>query len=281
MAREHVEFIQTQVLPWFTLPETAARPGVGCKVLSKDPDTGAVSTLLRYPAGFAIAEPHFLDNDEEFFVLGGEISIGGRTYGPRHYAYLPDGYPRADMRAPDGATVLTFFEGSHQNVFGDTKDYDKSRLIAQVDTAAHDWNDGVDPKVVGAGLNKLMLRLDQDSGERTWLLQMGPTDPNVVKAAPLETHPHVEEFFLLDGEISMPQGVLRAGSYFWRPGGIQHGPIGTLAGCTCFFRCKGGPFHTDWTDDAQTIVWDAPYKPTLPDALAQYADQEYRGSDPF
>ena len=37
MARDHLEFVQTQVLPWIILPDTAARPEVACKVLSKDP----------------------------------------------------------------------------------------------------------------------------------------------------------------------------------------------------------------------------------------------------
>jgi len=280
MARAHLEFIQTQVLPWITLPETAARPGVGCKVLSKDPDSGAVSTILKYPAGFVIDKAHYLDNHEEFFVLDGSLEIGERTYGPQAYAYLPDGYPRAHMRSPNGAAVLTFFEGPHQNVFGETKAYDESRLVEHIDVAGTKWDGDVDPQVVGAGLSKLLLRLDENTGERTWVLKMGASDASIT-AAPLETHPHVEEMLLLDGEISMPQGVMRRGAYFWRPGGIQHGPIGSRPGCTCFFRCKEGPFTTDWTSDAQTIVWDAPYKPTLPEAMAQYAGEEYRGADPY
>lgn len=281
MTREHLEFIQTQVLPWKTLPETAARPGVGCKVLSRDAGSGAVSVILKYPAGFAIDAPHYLDNDEEFFVLDGELRIGDRVYGPWSYAYLPDGYPRGAMTAPNGATVLTFFEGPHKNVFGETRDYDAGKLVEGIDAGARDWGDGVDPKVVGAGLSKLLLRLDEATGERTWVLKMGPSDPKKIAAAPLETHPHVEELFLLDGAISMPQGVLRRGAYFWRPGGIQHGPIGTLPGCICFFRCKEGPFSTDWTSHAETIEWDAPYRPTLPEALAEYADKAYSGNEPY
>ena len=121
MARDHLEFIQAQALPWITLPETAARPGVACKILSRDVDSGAVSVILRYPAGFEIAAAHYLDNDEEFFVLEGEVHLGETVYGPRAYAYLPDGYPRGPMRTPNGAAVLTFFEGPHQNVFGGEK----------------------------------------------------------------------------------------------------------------------------------------------------------------
>ena len=279
MARDHLEFIQSQVLSWITLPETAARPGVACKVLSRDPDSGAVSVILKYPAGFEIGQPHHLDNDEEFFVLEGEIHIGDTVYGPRTYAYLPDGYPRGAMRAPDGAAVLTFFEGPHKNVFDGTKDFDRTALVKRIAAGEQSWGDQVDPKVVGAGLEKLMLRLDERTGERTWLLTMGATE-NATEA-PLETHPHVEELFLLDGEISMPQGLLKRGAYFWRPGGVQHGPIGTRAGCTCFFRSKEGPFSTDWTSHTETIVWDAPYRPTLPSALADHANAPYQGTDSY
>ena len=59
--------------------------------------------------------------------------------------------------------------------------------------------------------------------ERTWLLQMGATDPKVIGAAPLETHPHVKEMLLLDGEISMPQGVLRRARR--RIGTVRRGPF--------------------------------------------------------
>lgn len=279
MARDHLEFIQAQALPWITLPETAARPGVACKILSRDVDSGAVSVILRYPAGFEIAAAHYLDNDEEFFVLEGEVHLGETVYGPRAYAYLPDGYPRGPMRTPNGAAVLTFFEGPHQNVFGGEKTFDRRKLIAHIAVDRQSWGDRVDPNVVGAGLQKLMLRLDERTGEQTWLLTMAAAPEETV--APLETHPHVEELFLLDGEISMPQGVLKQGAYFWRPGGIQHGPVGTRPGCACFFRCKEGPFSTDWTSHTESILWDAPYRPTLPEALAEYADAPYQGDDPY
>ena len=161
------------------------------------------------------------------------------------------------MRAPDGAAVLTFFEGPHQNVFDGDKDFDRHRLS-------------------NALLRRTILgRQRRPQGRRCRVENSCCASTNRPVSArgsltmgarrrrdhrTLETHPHVEELFLLDGEISMPQGLLKRGAYFWRPGGIQHGPIGTRAGCTCFFRCKEGPFSTDWTSHTETIVWDAPYQ---------------------
>ncbi|MBM3502906.1 MAG: DUF4437 domain-containing protein [Alphaproteobacteria bacterium] len=271
MARDHIEFIQAQLIPWRVLPPTTARPGVEMRMLSRDPEIGASSLLLRYPKGFAINEPHYLDNDEEFFVLDGELEIGRTRYGKGSYAYLPDGYPRPRMATPDGALVLTFFEGKHKNVFGGAKDFRKDLLVEKIDTTTAAWAGIVDPKVKGGGLRKIMLREDAKTGERTWILRMGANDPKKVTHSQLEIHPFVEEMLLLDGSISMSIGVLHQGAYFWRPGGVQHGPVGTIPGCTCFFRCKGGPFSTDWTKESYPIDYNAPYDPTLPPDLKAIA----------
>ena len=281
MARPHIEFVQAQALPWRTLPDTAARPGVGCKVLSRDGDTGAVSVILRYPSGWQIADAHALDADEEFFVLAGELAIGETIYGRYDYAYLPAGWPRPAMRAPTGADVLTFFPGAHKNVFGQDQDYDAAALIERTMTTDMSWGGDVDPNVVGAGIGRKLLRLDPVTGERTWMLEMGANDPGTVRESCLETHPHVEEMLLLDGAISMTMGVLHQGAYFWRPGGIQHGPFGTLPGCTGFFRCKGGPFTSEWTDEALPIQWEAPYSPILPDDLADVAAADWSPAEAY
>lgn len=270
MARPHIEFLHAQVLPWLALPATAARPGASCKILSRDAESGAVSVILRYPAGFAIDRPHRLDSDEEFFVLKGEVGIGGTVYGEGAYAYLPKNFPRGPMRVKDGADVLTFFPHKHDNHFDTGPGFDRRKLVEKTDSKTAVWDRaGVDPKVVGSGLSKLVLRLDPDTGERTWILRMGASSPDL-KAAPLETHPFVEEMLLLDGAISMPSGVLKRGAYFWRPGGIQHGPIASGPGALAFFRCMGGPFSTGWTSETETILWDAPYRPVLPADMKKY-----------
>lgn len=272
MARPHIEFLQAQVLPWFTLPGTAARPGAECKLLSRDADSGAASVILRYPAGFAIERPHRLDSDEEFFVLKGEVVIGDTVYREGSYAFLPKDFPRGPMRVKDGADVLTFFPHKHDNHFDAGPGFDKRKLVDHVDTKSVAWDMvGVDPKVVGSGLAKLILRLDPDSGERTWLLRMGASSPDL-KEAPIESHPNVEEVLLLDGEISTHLGVHKPGAYFWRPGNIPHGPVASARGMTGFFRCMGGPFSTNWSQHVEPIDWNHPYTPVLPPDLQKYKD---------
>ena len=67
--RPHIDFVQAQNLPW----QSAAivdRPSLSLKLLSQDPESGALSVLLRYPAGWSAAD-EWLDADDEFFVLDG------------------------------------------------------------------------------------------------------------------------------------------------------------------------------------------------------------------
>ena len=268
MNRPHIEFIQSQNIQWKILPESTARAGSKYKILSRDSVTGAVSVIINYPSGFEISKQHYLDNVEEFFVLDGSISIGEITFKKHSYAFLPKGFPRKNFFSKSGAVVLTFFEGPHKNVFEYFKNFDDSEVVIQLDTSETKFISNVDPKVVGSNMSKLVLREDKKTGERTWILRMGPSEEKEVTSARLETHPNVEEMFLIDGEISMPTGILRSGAYFWRPGGIQHGPVGTRKGCVLFFRCKGGPFETFWSKELHKIIWDAPYNPIIPSDLS-------------
>jgi quercetin dioxygenase-like cupin family protein len=285
VARPHIEFVQTQTLPWKTLGEGASRPGADAKALSYDPDTQACTAILRYPPGWRMNRPHFLECDDEFLVLEGELSVGAVTYGPGDYAYLPAGMPRPDMASADGATVLTFYEGPHRSLFAPAPDglYDPARLIARIATREMPWGAPSDP-VVAATANacgRKLLREDPATGERTWMLKMGPDDPSRMTTGRTETHPVVEETFLLDGEISMPWGVLKRGAYFWRPPGIEHGPVGTRTGFVGIFRCKGGPLSTVWSDRQLPIDWQAPYAPVLPPQVQALAFQSYDSALPY
>lgn len=279
MARPHIEYIQNQVLPWKTLGTGASRPGAEARALSYDPATKAVSVVMRYPKGWAMPDAHYLPCDEEFLVLDGVLSVGSVDYRRGDYAYLPAGMPRPNMASETGAVVLTFFEGPHASVFADAPVglYDPARLIAKIETEKMPWGQPSDPLVAALANHpgRKVLRDDARTGERTWILTFGPDDPAKLTEGRIETHPVVEEFFLLDGDIHMPCGVLRPGAYTWRPGGIEHGPVGTRGGMTCFFRCKEGPMTTHWSERAKPIPWDAPYDPVLPEALRPLAAKPF------
>jgi mannose-6-phosphate isomerase-like protein (cupin superfamily) len=279
MTRPHLEFVQTQTLPWQAAGADHVRPGTQVKTLSEDGDSGARTELLRYPAGWRLDRPHHLACDEEFYVLAGSLAVGSVTYGEGDYGYLPAGMPRPDMHSAAGASVLTFFESRPRNVLGDEpgEAYDPARLIARVASRTMPWSAPGDPVVAAAAndCGRKLLREDPATGERTWILKMGPDDPRTFTAMRTEIHPVVEETFVLDGEISMTCGVLKRGAYFWRPPGIEHGPVGTRAGMVAFFRCKGGPLSTVWSDKAYPIQWEAPYNPVLPAAIRELARKPY------
>ncbi len=275
MGREHLEFIQSQVLPWKRLGLGSSRPGADGRALSYDFETKAASVVLRYPAGWCMNDTHYLPCDEELFVLSGSFTVGSVAYRPGDYAYLPAGMPRPSMASEGGAAVLTFFEGPHGSVFYEAPIglYDPARLIAKIETSTMPWGAPSDP-VVAAIANapgRKLLRIDPKTEERTWMLKFGPDDPKKMTHGRTEVHPVVEEVFLLDGEIQMPCGTLRPGAYFWRPGGIPHGPIGTLGGMTGFFRTKGGPLVTEWSKEESLMDWDPSYAPTLPEHIRPLA----------
>ena len=89
MMRSHIDFIQAQNLPWQSA-DIVDRPSLSLKLLSQDLESGALSVLLRYSAGWSVTD-EWLDADEEFFVLDGSLEINGKVYHDHTYANFPSG----------------------------------------------------------------------------------------------------------------------------------------------------------------------------------------------
>ena len=66
MARDHVEFVQSQVLPFSKGLYGGARPELDMRILSIDNEAGDASTMLKWPAEWSRTESEHLDCDEEF-----------------------------------------------------------------------------------------------------------------------------------------------------------------------------------------------------------------------
>jgi hypothetical protein len=274
MARPHIEFIQSQILPFQPGLPGGARRDVACRILSIDDTAGDSSTQLRYPPEWSSAAPHYLDVDEEFFVLEGSLEINGRIYGKHDYAHLPAGYHRQSMSSARGAVVLTFFSGDVHALTAESQGpmYDVRLLVEHLETRQMEGQTGArkhmntgdwDP----SGTIHKPLFHNPDTGERTWLIGLMPywSSPRT------EIHPVVEEEFAILGDICFPMGVMRDGGYFWRPPGIEHGPFATWGGTLHLCRCKGGPFATEW-NDSDGPKWDAPYEPILPPGYRAHLD---------
>jgi len=261
MARPWIEFVQSQNLPWQASDLWDIRPGVNIKVLSLDPDGGATSLLVRYPANWRLESAGAVSADEEFFVLDGALSIGTQTYREKSYAHLPAGYARGSMATETGAVVLTFFSGRATRAAAAS--FDPARLVENLDAFAVPYTGNFHPEFPpGAGRKRLYE--DPVSHDHTWILGTLP----MRWAERAEVHPVVEEMYLLCGESHGNRGVMRPGAYFWRPPQIPHGPYGTLTGNLYFFRTKGGPLSTQYVDIGRPFRWWPEYDPVLPAALA-------------
>ena len=270
MTRPHIEFIPSQVIPWTEGLYGGSRPDVRVRVLSMDDDTGASSLVIQYPPGWGQDGVGAIDADEELFVLEGSLDIAGVTYAKHDYAHLPVGYPRGRTASPAGAIVLTFFSATPE-AKSSPNGCDERRLIKRIDTRSQMAHEGPRKHMASEGFSHTgtvhkSLFHDPDTDERSWLVGLPPYW-SMTKA---ETHPVCEEEFAIYGDICMPNGIMHAGAYFWRPEDVQHGPFGTVGGTLHFCRAKGGAFSTEFEEHPEWLNWDPEYRPILPDEYHAY-----------
>lgn len=265
MAREWTEFVQSQKLPWQSDAPAALGAGTALKRLSEDADSGALSALVRYPAGYR-SDATALAADEEFLVLDGELVIGGRRFGPYSYAHWPAGFDAGSRASDRGAVVLAFYSAAPSAAARAA--YDPERLVEHCDTFEVPYTGNFHPEFP-PGAGRKVLFTDPETAETSWLLGTLP----MRWAERSEVHPYVEEMYLLSGESHGDRGVMRPGAYFWRPGGIPHGPYGTLTGNLYFFRTRGGGLETDYVEPRRPFHWWPAYEPELPVSLGDYGGE--------
>lgn len=276
MPREHVEFVQTQCLPW---ERGALGPGledVEVKVLSRDPRSGACSVLCRYPAGFSRG-PHRLAAAHEFLVLEGRIEWDGTAYGLDDYAWLPAGRPMSGGRTASGAVALTFFDALPAPAGDDFPAGPAGTAIERVATHELPWvSADIDPDVQFLRLSHKVLRHVPETGEKTLLLDSGAqTHPRGWREAQLR-HECVEEMFLLGGDLIGERGVMYEGAYFWRPPGIWHGPFGSRRGSLSLIRMLEGRHRNEWSGEKRDFSLEPDYSPVLPRSIAGYGAKPWR-----
>lgn len=275
MARPQIEFVQCQALPWQDRPLADLRPGTQARVLSEDGETGACSLLVRYPPGWSRETDGFLNADEEFLVLDGDLTVGQHDYGYLGYGHLPAGLPRRKVATRAGAVVLTFFSAEPKLKQG-TVECDRSRLVEGIDAFAVPYTGNFHPEFPPGAGRKILFE-DPDTGDQSWLL--GTLGLRWADRA--ERHPVVEEMFLIAGEVHGNLGVMRPGAYFWRPPNIAHGPYGSLTGNIYFFRTKGGKLATEYEDPERPFAWWPDHRPVLPDELAGFAEETPGAARPW
>lgn len=278
LGRPHTDYVYMQLAPGRVLGETNSQPGAWAGTSSYDAKgTRATSGIFRYDAGWKFPKPHYVNSDQEIFVLDGTITFDGVDYTAGSYAYLPAGKHHDLMETKNGATVLNFYEGEHIAHYDAAPAgmYKPAKLVEKIDTAKAKWTKGTADDVAawGKGVQRITLRTDKETGESTWLLKV-PADAKDVKRK-LATHAVVEEVFIIEGDIVTPLGTMNSGGYAWRVPGTEIGPFGTKSGFVALFRSKGGKQKTTWSKDAKPVVWDAPYKPNLDKGQQAWAFKEF------
>ena len=114
MPRPHIEFVQQQDLSF-----EVAYGGLEEKLLSRDTETGASSSLVRVPAGWRRPGPMHYLGDDEFYVLSGDLTISGTTYGEHCYGFFPVGYTQSDASSTSGAVMVRFLSAGAEPVAGE------------------------------------------------------------------------------------------------------------------------------------------------------------------
>jgi hypothetical protein len=269
MSRPFIEFLHSQHLAW---QPSASRAGAAEKLLSQDPESGAATLLISYPPDWRAAPVEHCDADEEFFVLRGALDCNARRYGPHAYAYWPAGHSRAGfVVGSEGAVLLVCRSGAaHFHAGASVVPLrDDAGLVEYLDTFRLSWDrTNMDPNIAHLNAWRKNLRLAPDDSGRTYLLAGLPQGSPASGTEPLERHPHVEEMFMVAGDMACSLGIMRAGAYFWRPPMIWHDADCTLNGFLLFVRTPGRNRTTsEWSDEPHVVTLTPPHRPQLPVAL--------------
>lgn len=279
--REHIEFVQSQLLPWQRIGAGLARSDAEYKMLSRDPESGACSALMRYPPGWSRMGPEHILADEEFFVLDGSLEMDGELHEADSYAFLPAGWTRNSMASKNGCVLIAFYNREPVLV-GDMGDCDTARAILHLKTRQMVWDMTLnDPNLRHLGISRKNLRTDLETGDRTFLSLILPQSEPPAGKGPQESHPVVEECYMIAGSLTGPPGTMHPGAYFWRPPTIPHGPYGSRWGAVSLIRFVGGRHENIWSDDQADFSFDQAYDPILPERLEYLRNSSWQGPLPF
>lgn len=228
MARGHVEILHQAEVPYAPIVAAGWPSGAELKLLSSDADTHALTGLLRLAPGYRRPAGH-LATESELFVISGSVRIGDTTREWGYYEFAAGGTTHEPWVSEAGCTML-LMTGAAPDFVPDAGSVSGGRIA--VDTERMPWAisriPGPDP-----GMLSKTLRHSDETGARVFLCCC----VRRYDYPRLEYHDCVEECFCIEGEIRMgSSGLMRAGSYFWRPPYVTHGPFYSREGMVSLFR---------------------------------------------
>lgn len=233
--RTQVGPIDIESLPWETLGENGLRR----KVLSLDPDTGAVTQYVHIPAhwkGGGVA--HYHSCLEEAYIIEGDVTLNGRddlTTGS--YLYRPGHIVHGhDERAKEGCTCIIrmgaemdfnlVHEPASEEEYALRDITDPRGHIVNLQTDAMDWTEQGDAD------NRYKIKLLSHNPNTNAYAALLALDAGWTGRLSTDSK-NAREWFLLSGSWQREDGtVSHAKSYYYAPPGIEHaGVVASKDGC--------------------------------------------------
>lgn len=231
--RGWIELAHAPQIEWAPLPAEGWPVGVQAKVLSRDPDDGALTALVRLPAGYRRPAGHTASM-VEVLVLSGALRLGDGVHGLGWYGCLPAGATSSAWTA-ESDTLLLYCARTGSPDFAPEPGRPAGADAISIDTETVQWSASTRAGIA-AGLAHKLLRYDPATGEGAFL---GAAIPSW-RSPYLEFHHTIEEIYCVSGDVSLGNsGRMDAGSYLWRPPFITHGPFWSDSGAVIFVWTDG------------------------------------------
>jgi quercetin dioxygenase-like cupin family protein len=127
--RPHVQFLTVDEAPW---EERGEGPNRSRRtVLSRNPETGATTTLIEFPPGWrGRAGAHYHSRSEEVFVLSGDVALDDEPiYREGCYLYRPGGIMHGPKERSEGGCRMLIFADEGPLDFNYAKDMADPRSV--------------------------------------------------------------------------------------------------------------------------------------------------------
>lgn len=255
--RNEPQFFDVWSLDWGSTNDFEFFHGIETRTMSKDPDTGAGTYMVKIPKGWTYRVTAD-DATLEMFIVDGDVTANGQALGAGGFVAVPKKQGPVDLSSNGGAQAYVFWNTE----WTDGYYYDNQPEIVKV--WEKDWIITEMPGLRHGILHKSLRWPDPTGGThhggpngmlRFILMAPGFGEPRQ------EVHWDCwEEMVWLNGDLLMPErGLHAAGSFLANPSGLKHGPLLTSKGSLLMLHCDapmGAEFHDLHDGDGNDIGQD-------------------------
>ena len=116
MLKEHLEFFTLDLSSGWETPPGYPK-GIDQKIITGYLDEknkrGSRTRLLRFQPGIFTTQPFEHDYWEEVFQISGDLTVGGKTFGPMTYACRPPHAPHGPFSSKGGCLLFEIHYFDH------------------------------------------------------------------------------------------------------------------------------------------------------------------------